>query len=271
MIAFVSFIRAYAVWLYILCVLGILFGIKMLADARRLARTTLFSLEQERAGEQSYRAITLIVVLVLAMGAVTTVNVFIAPVVPTAEPPILRGATATLSAIIFPTSTPLPTFTPTLRLATETLFVTSTPVTVTPTRSVVKPTVPPPSPTAAPLLPLPAPIITGPVPNGGAWTGEGQANNNLVFKWNWECDQCSLGPNDVFVIVISYSDKASGSLMTISGTTKDKFLSLRRIIDGGKFEVYQKAQSNEFKWFVQVRRGDQPLTPQSETWKFIWN
>jgi hypothetical protein len=121
-----------------------------------------------------------------------------------------------------------------------------------------------------PLVPWTAYQNRRPTPEEvSAW--EGQANNNLVFKWNWECDQCSLGPNDVFVIVISYSDKASGSLMTISGTTKDKFLSLRRIIDGGKFEVYQKAQSNEFKWFVQVRRGDQPLTPQSETWKFIWN
>lgn len=276
MTAFVAFVRAYAVWLYIFCVLGILVSIKVLTDARRLARTTLFSLEQERAGEQIYRAVLLIVVFLVAMGAVTAVNTILAPAVPPQEPVILRGATPTFAAIIFPTSTSLPSATPTLIAATETPFMTSTPVTVTATRPPVRATAappPPPPPTSPPpLFGLPAPSVRGPLPNGGTWIGEGQSNNNLVFRWDWSCERCVLGPNDSFVVTVWYVDRGTGALRTIGGGTRENFLPLARIIAGGQFEAYQKAKDDTYQWTVQVKRspGDVPLTSPSETWKFVW-
>ena len=118
-----------------LCTLGILVGLKMLTDARRLSRTTLFSLEQERAGEQSYRALVVIVVFFAAIGGVTVVNIVGPALVPT-EISILRGATPTLPAFIFPTNTPVPTSTSTAVPRTETPIVTSVPITPTATRTV---------------------------------------------------------------------------------------------------------------------------------------
>ena len=190
MTAFVSFVRAYAVWIYLFCTLGILVGLKMLTDARRLSRTTLFSLEQERAGEQSYRALVVIVVFFAAIGGVTVVNIVGPALVPT-EISILRGATPTLPAFIFPTNTPVPTSTGTAVPRTETPIVTSVPITPTATR-IVRPPTPALSPTLTPALP--APTITGPVPNGGTWQGEGQANAAMTFRWN--CDVCVWGTND---------------------------------------------------------------------------
>lgn len=273
MTAFVAFVRTFAVWIYIFCVLGVLVSIKVLADARRLARTTLFSLEQERAGEQIYRAVLGIVVLVVVMGAVTAVNTILAPAVPPQES-VLRGVTPTFAAIIFPTSTLSPSATPTLIPATETPIMTSTPVTVTATRPAVRATAPPPPPPTPlpPLFGLPAPAIRGPLPNGGTWTGEGQANNNLVFRWDWSCEKCALGPNDSFVVTVWFTDRSTGALRTIGGGTRESFLPLGRIIAGGAFEAYQKAKDDTYQWTVQVKRspGDVPLTSPSDTWKFIW-
>jgi hypothetical protein len=248
---------------------GILWGIKVLMDARRLSRTTLFSLDQERAVEQSFRSIVLISVFFLAMVVVTGINLLVAPVAPTPEPPILRGPTPTLAAIIFPANTPVPTLPPTVPALTETPFFTATPVAATATR-VIKPTTPP-VPAAGPTsaFALPAPTITGPLPNGGTWIGEGQANAAITFRWS--CDQCTLGSNDWYEVVITYVDK-SGTQRTIAGRTQDRSLSLRRLLDGGAYEIYQKAKEDTFQWFVQVKRepGNQSLSPPSETWKFVW-
>ena len=269
MTAFVSFVKVYAVWIYLLCTLGVLFGVKMLTDARRLSRTTLFSLEQERAGEQSYRVVIVIAVFVALIGTISVVNLVGPTFVPT-EVSILRGATPTLPAFIFPTNTPLPTLTSTLVPRTETLIVTSIPITPTATR-IFKLATPVLSPTATPGQP--APTITGPLPNGGTWQGEGQANAAMTFRWN--CDSCVLGPNDWYRVVISYVDK-TGVPRTVAGSTKDKYLSLRAIIQGGPnggYDIYQKAKEDTYLWYVQIKRdpGDQPVSPPSATWKFIWN
>ncbi len=99
--------------------------------------------------------------------------------------------------------------------------------------------------------------------------GEGQANAAMTFRWN--CDQCVLGPNDWYEVVITYVDK-SGVPRTVAGRTQDKFLSLRRIIEGGQYDIYQKAKDGLYQWYVQVKHepGNQPLTPPSEVWKFTW-
>ena len=282
MTAFVDFVRAYAVWLYLVCVVGILLGIKMLADARHMARTTLFSLEQERAGEQLYRAITVIVLFVAAMGALTTVNAIIAPFVHPAESPILRGPTQTLVVALFPSNTPLPTAT----------IVTSTPTTAhQPSPTLPPPTAPPVSVSATPVrataianlspasetetpsaYQLPAPVLDskGAVSNNGVYLGEGRANVDIKFQWTWNCDQCTLGPDDRFVVVISYTDR-SGRPVTIGGGSKSNFLAMADIIRGSGLDVYQQAKEDTYYWYVQVKRGDAPLTPASETWKFIWH
>ena len=266
MTAFVSFVRAYAVWIYLLCVLGILFGVKLLADARRLSRTTLFSLEQERASEQSYRGMILIVVFLLTIAAVTVVGLIGPALVPTQEPVILRGATATLPAVIFPTNTPLPTLTVTPLPPTPTVMVTTVPITPTATRA-IKPTPAP----ATPTPPLPAPMLTAP-PDGNVFTGSGQANAALTFKWTWGCNQCQLGPDDRFVVVLNYVD-ANGKLVSVGGGTQNNYLTMADIIRGLGKEVWHQAKDDTFQWYVQVKHspGDQPLSPPSETWKFVWH
>lgn len=272
MTAFVAFVTTYAIWLYLLCAFGILVGIKLLTDARRLARTTLFSLEQERAGEQSYRAVILMVVLVLAIGVITVVELFFTQFVPQSESPILRVPTATLVAIVFPTTTSIPSATPTLIRPTETPFVTSTPVTPTPVRPVtVRPPVPAtsaPPPTTA--FGMPAPILTAP-PNGMVVTGLGRAGSDLTFKWN--CYTCALGPADKYVISIWYTDRG-GKYVPFGasrGPGEPTFITMADIIRGWPVDIYQQAKDDTYLWTVQVKRGEAPLSPPSETWKFIWH
>jgi hypothetical protein len=271
--AFVVFVQTYAIWLYLLCALGILAAIKILADARRLARTTLFSLDLERAGERTFRAVLLILVLLAAIGAVTSVNAFLGPAAPAQEPAILRGATPTLSALIFPTATPLPSSTPTVVRPTETPFMTSTPVVPTLTRTPAKATIPAGSQivaTPAAVQTLPPPVLEKPV-NGMVTSGKNQAGRDLTFRWSWKCDRCFLGPDDRFVIVISFVDRVTGNLRSIANGPRNAYDTMANIMGGTSEEVYQRAKDDLYQWHVEVRRGEQPLTASSETWKFIWH
>lgn len=269
MAAFITFVRAFAVWIYLFLIFGILLGIKMLVDAQRLARTTLFSLDQERAGEQTFRGLTMIVVFLLGMFLVTVI-ILLSPFAPAQDPTLGRSATATLPAFVFASSTPAPsaTFTPLPR--TETPFFTATPIIATATRTVTRPPLTLAQPSATPVYALSAPKIIGPLPNGGTWTGEGQATAAMTLRWT--CDKCVLGSNDWYEIVISYTDK-TGAPRTVVGRTQETFIPLRRIYEGGGFELYHQAKEDTFFWFVQVKRepGNQPLSPPSETWKFIWH
>ncbi len=266
--AFVVFIKTYAIWIYILCGIGILAAIKMLMDARILARTTLFSLEQERAGEQYYRGIVLILFLVLVTCVVLGVNVFVA--LPSPDPIVVKPATPTVVVTISAVSSPPPTSTPAPTKPAETgVVVIPSPIpaaTRTPTR--LPPTPIPPTPTP---FALPAPVIRGPVPNGGAWTGADQAISNLVFRWEWNCAKCVLGPEDDFMVVITWTDRTSGAPRVIAGTTRENFLSMRTIERGSGAEVWHQAREDRYAWNVQVRRDKQLLTPPSETWKFDWH
>ncbi len=242
MTAFVAFVTTYAIWLYLICAIGILVAIKLFTDARRLARTTLFSLEQERAGEQTYRAITLVVVLLLAIGAITVVEVFFPQFVPQSESPILRAATPTLAALVFPTSTLIPPPTPTLIRPTETPFVTSTPVTPTPvrpatTRVPVAPTGPP---TPTSIFALPAPVLQGPA-NGMVVSGFGNANTSLIFRWY--CAPCPLGPNDRYVITISYTDR-NGRSSVVGAGPQANYITMGDIIRGWPSDIYQQSKDD---------------------------
>lgn len=222
------------------------------------------------------RALALIVVMVIIMGSVTVINLIIAPFIPLQESPIPRGLTPTL-ANIFPTSPPTLTSTHTPPKPTEMPLATSAPNPETPTRPLPRPTLPFASPTVPASVLLPAPILDpkGPVYNGVVVTGENQMNNNLRFQWTWNCDRCVLGPNDRFVVVITYTEKASGTTRTVAGGTQSNYLTLGEILrsygDIGQF--YQKAQEDKYQWYVQVKRtpGDQPISLPSEIWKFVWH
>lgn len=286
MIAFVTFIKTFGIWIYLLCGLGILFGIKMLYDARSLSRTTLFSMDQERAVEQTQRGLLLIAIMAVIVFAVTVVNVVIAPFVPQAEPPIVRGVTPTV-ANIFPTSAPTLTASPTVVKPTETIFMTGTPA---PPPGAISST-PPPVPVSTVIRPtqaitsvsnlLPSPVLVydkskgDAVFNGVSVNNENAMNNSLIFKWSWSCTQCVLGPNDKFIVVVTYTDKQSGLNKVIAGGTQNNQLTMGEIIrgygDSGQF--YQKAKDDMYMWYVQVKRapGDQVVSAPSETWKFAWH
>lgn len=240
----------------------------MLVDAQRLSRTTLFSLDQERAGEQTYRGLAVIVVFLLGMFFVTIV-ILLSPFAPAQDMTIVRNATATLPAFVFASSTPAPSATPTSAPRTETPFYTATPIIATATRTVTRPPLVSAPPTLTPVYALPAPKIIGPLPNGGTWVGEGQATAAMTLRWT--CDKCVLGSDDWYEIVINYTER-NGVPRTVAGRTQETFISLRRIYEGGGFELYQKAKEDTFFWLVQVKRepGNQPLSPPSEIWKFVW-
>ncbi|MBI3912802.1 MAG: hypothetical protein HY327_01205, partial [Chloroflexi bacterium] len=143
MTAFVTFIKTYAVWIYLLSGVGILIVAKMLFDARRLARTTFFSLDQERAGEQYYRGIALLLFLILMVCSVTAINVFVAPAIPSPESPVVRVATPTF-VVTFPA---IPSVLPTNTLVAKVTdaAVPNTPSIAIPavTRTPTKPPAPP--------------------------------------------------------------------------------------------------------------------------------
>lgn len=289
MIAFVSFVKTFSLWIYLFCALGILLGIRMLFDARRLARTTMFSLDQERAVERTSRGLVLIVVMAALVLVVTIVTVIIAPFLPAPEPAIARGVTPTVSNI-FPTTQPTLTATPTQIKPTETPFATGTPLplpvwTLTFTPSPIRaasPGVGTLAPTSPPALNLlPAPVLAydkskgDAVFNGVSCNNENSMNTCLIFKWSWVCPQCTLGSTDRFVVVVTFTDRQTSALRTIAGGTVDNQITLGRIIggygDSGQF--YQKAKDNSYQWYVQVKRGtnDQPISAPSDTWKFTWN
>lgn len=292
MIAFVTFIKTFGIWIYLLCALGILFGIKMLYDARSLSRTTLFTLDQERAVEQTQRGLLLIAIMAVIVFFVTAVSVIIAPFMPQPEPLIVRGVTPTV-ANIFPTAAATLTASPTIPQPTETVFMTGTP----PPPPVAASNTPPPVATSntppvvirptltlaitSNLLTAPKLIYErnkDPVFDNVVVTGDGEATtrNRLIFKWDWICDQCVLGPNDKFVITVSFVDKLSGLPKSFGGsTTQQKTLTMYDILrsynDPSQF--YQKAKDDLYTWYVQVKRtpGDQPVSGPSETWKFTWH
>jgi hypothetical protein len=273
--AFVTFVKTYAVWIYLLCVLGIFVGIKLLSDARHLARTTLFSLEQERAVEQTFRAVILIAVLILLILGVTVINVLVAPAIPAPDSPVVRAITPTLSPLIFPTSTRTLTPSPTGIPATETPFMTSTPPLPTLTRTVTRAPISSVQSSAAPVtvspFSLPAPVLKEPT-NNLVVSGENNKNTALTFKWTWECPQCVLGPDDKFLITISFVHKDTGrTMITGAGVTQiPAFITMGSIMNGTGFEIYSQAKEGVYTWNVQVKRGDQPISPMSETYKFTW-
>ena len=112
MTAFLELLNTYAIFFYIAGVIAVLFGIKMLFDARRAARTTLFTLEQEQASDRAFRAVLVMLGATLFIAAVAGVNAFVAPIVPAEDPDIIEPTVVPFTPPVrLPTATSQPTLT----------------------------------------------------------------------------------------------------------------------------------------------------------------
>lgn len=93
------------VWIYILCGLGLVWYLAEFIRSRRILRSAMFGLERERGHRLRNRSLGLIFIFVLVSGAVTYVNIQIAPTLP-AE--MLRPPTPTPNIFATPLSSPTP-------------------------------------------------------------------------------------------------------------------------------------------------------------------
>lgn len=267
MVAFAEFITNYAVWFYIIGAVGLLYGLKMLFDARRQSRNTIFSLEQEQAGEQGYRAVAVMLVFALIIGAVWAVNLFLVPNVPNPQAGFSRTPTSIPRIIILPTFTPIPSPTIELPTPTRTLPPTRPPTTDTPLVPTAAPIIVKPTSTRAPAVP--APNLIDP-PDRENFIGENKANSAISFRWEWKCDGCFNATTDSFQVVISYTDRASGTTKTLAGQTKDNVLRLVDIIRGSGNDLYHSATNDQYFWYLVVVRNGVELSPHSQTNSFFW-
>jgi hypothetical protein len=276
MSAFLDLLDAYAIWIYIVGVVGILFGIKMLVDSRRLARTTMFTLEQEQAGEQAFRAIIVMVAFGLLIGGVSAVNTLIGPVRPTPIPLIVKQTTVAFTPVlILPTLTAVPTLTP-------------EPPTATPTepptpeaKPTVQPTSPPrtqapaPAPTAAPVpaaTSYPPPKLIAPI-NKSTYTRP----NFLQLRWDSQEEPIHLPQGVQYKITVYYTDRLSNQRKEVQNCSSTSTIDTNYWPDLGNI---QGQSVDWYYWYVVVVQlpnvpnatcfNGTPISPQSEVFSFKW-
>lgn len=285
MTAFLELLNTYAIFFYIAGVIAVLFGIKMLFDARRAARVTLFTLEQEQASDRAFRAVLVMVGATVFIAAVAGINAFVAPIVP-AEEPIIDEPTVVpfTPPVNLPSATPQPTLTlppPTAVPATAaptTAANASTPVPAQPTE-VPQPT----APTEAPT-PLPEPTSefqylapTLNVPPDGDSIG---ANN---VRMSWGVDEFgnlaipqTLPQDQFYRLVVTFTDKTQNSTATLVLCAHENSVDNRTGVNVADYR--NEAVDNLFQWTVTIVRspsqeacqaGDfQPISPTSRVSTF---
>ncbi len=136
-----SLINVYAVWLYAVGVIALLYALFELRAASKNLSETIFSLEKEFAAARERRARTGLLFVLTALALLTVIRFGIAPAQPVAVQP---EPTRTRLVIELPTPEPI-TPTPTL--------------TRIPTRPRPTPLAPTETPTATPLPPPPCPLL----------------------------------------------------------------------------------------------------------------
>jgi hypothetical protein len=276
MSAFLDLLSAYAIWIYIVGVVGILFGIKMLADSRRLSRATMFTLEQEQAGDQAFRAIVVMVVFALLIGGVSVINAFIAPSRPTPIPVVPKETTVAFTpALILPTFTTVPTLTREPPTITPTVPPTRAPQAT----AVVQPTIeasPQASPSLAPTastLIYPQPLLQAPRVN------EHFAASRIQFIWGQNQLPHKLPPGQFYRITIQYTDRNSNAPQTLPKCTSDDniFSNVWPVLANAKGQA-----ANGYTWSVIIMEvpsgnpsdcdagGGTAISPASETRTFFW-
>lgn len=217
MTAFLSFLNTFAIWFYIGGVVAVLFGIKMLLDARRSARTTLFTLEQEQASERAFRAVLVMAVATILIAAVAGINNFVAPAIP---PPVTDEPAPTVvrytPPVILPTATKQPTLTPLPPTPGPTKKATAAPKptdapALAPTAAIT-PTAEAPVGEASPTPQLAylAPVLNTP-PNG-----DSIGSNNIRFSWGQDqfgnlAVPAHLPPDQFYRVVISYTSRTKNA------------------------------------------------------------
>ncbi len=105
------------VWIYILCGLGFIWYFAQLVRSRSMLRRSMFGLEIERGRRIMRRSLALVFLFIVVAGAVTYVNVSVAPTLP---PELLKPPTPTPNVFATPLSSPTPVggaATPTIALA----------------------------------------------------------------------------------------------------------------------------------------------------------
>ncbi len=281
MSAFLDFLNAYAIFFYIAGAVFILFGIKLLADSRRMARTTLFTLEHEQANDQAFRAILIMIAAVLFIGAVSAINTFVTPVRPAPEGLIAQATTLPYTPpVVLPTITPVPTLTPAPPTPTPTIARTQaapplpakpTAVKPTPEPTAVPPTEPPPPP--PPAKSYPAPQLLHP--------GSGESISAARIQFSWQLDT-ELAAGDFYRVTVSYTDRLTNSAVVLVKCTDrggvDTRIEWRTLAD-----AQGTAVNGRFTWSVVIVGGlgggasacdagqGGPLSPPSETRSFTWN
>ncbi len=284
MTAFLELLKTYAIFFYIGGVLAVLLGIKMLFDARRAARTTLFTLEQEQASDRAFRALLVMVGATVFIGAVAGINAFVAPALPTPTPDQVDPTAIPFTPpVILPSATPQPTLTlapPTAAPTTRPTQGAATTTPVVPPTSAVQPTTPAQPPTVLPppssaLIYL-APTLNVP-PNGDSIGSD-------KVRMSWGVDQFgnlaipALLPQDQFYrLVITFTDRTKNATATLVLCTHENSVDQRTGVNVADYR--NEAVDNQFKWNVTVVRaasqgaceaGDfAPLSPPSATSTFI--
>jgi hypothetical protein len=287
MSAFLDLLSAYAIWIYIAGIFGILFAIKMLVDSRRQARTTMFTLEQEQAGEKAFRAVLLLIVFMLLIGSVSAVNAFIAPARPPTTPVVAQATSAAVFTppVILPTATNVPTLTPAPASPTPPPVIATPTPGAQPTSTPARPTnTPPPPPTAAPTKePSPQAANTYPKPNLNAPVQNDHISaGRIQFIWGQDgAVPQQLPPGQFYKVIVHYTDHNSNAPQTLVKCIQ--FNSVDTKIWGQTLGNAQgNALNGKFTWFVivmQVPSGNSydcdagagtPLSPPSDTWTFFW-
>lgn len=261
MTAFLSLLDNFAIWFYLLGVVVILFGIKMLFDARRAGRTTLFTLEQEQASERAFRAVLVMGAATLFIAGVAAVNAFVSPAIPTVEPDGIEPTVVPFTPpIVLPTATAQPTSTlppPTPAPATAvpaTQAAVATAPAVRPTSAQTAPTEAPPTPvveatpTASLIYPSP-PLNTPP-------DGDSIGANNIRFSWGMnpgsgENDVPPMLPPDQFYrVTVSYTSRTTGNPAAVVVCLHGNSVDRRTGLDLTDYRT--EAAEGNFKWNVMI-------------------
>jgi hypothetical protein len=151
MILIVRLIAKYALWIYTLCGLGMLFYLRAALAARREGSYAIYSLERESAAKQVYRSSGMILVLLLIVVGVYTLSHYVdipsTNTSPTPMPtPTVETAAPTRLATTPTPSEPTPTVEPTsTRRPRQTTVILPTVVQDTPTPQVAPATCPHPN------------------------------------------------------------------------------------------------------------------------------
>jgi hypothetical protein len=259
MTAFFELLQAYAIFFYIAGVLFVLFGIKMLFDARRAGRTTLFTLEQEQASDRAFRAVLVMLGATVFIGAVAGINAFVAPVVPTPEPDQVSPTAIPFTPPVFlPTATPQPTLT---------LPPPTSAPTVPPTPGGATQTPPPPPPTAVPPVTVPvelptalpsltpsliylAPTLNVPPPNDSI------GSNRIRFSWGVDANGGAEVPavltdaDRFYRLVITYTSRTTNEVKQRIYCTKENSIDRRTGMDIDDYR--SDALDARFVWTVTV-------------------